>query len=87
MDCLIRNYISIPKKVINPFVSHILGPQLRHLNTDFILGNCLFGCVKVTKTSDLDKYKYTGYGIGFDSRSEFSFTDGEYGKKCHCFWS
>ena len=62
MHCLIRNCISIPKKVINPFVSHILGPQLRHLNTDFILGNCLFGCVKVTKTSDLDKYKYTGYG-------------------------
>ena len=24
---------------------------------------------------------YSGYGIGFDSRSEFLFTDGSFGKK------
>ena len=42
--------------------------------------NCLFGSVKVTKNSDLDKYKYTGYGIGYGSHSEFLFTDGSYGK-------
>ena len=42
--------------------------------------NFLFGSVKVTKNSDLDKYKYTGYGIGYGSHSEFLFTDGSYGK-------
>ena len=26
--------------------------------------------------ADLDKYKYTGYGIGFDSRSELLYADG-----------
>ena len=31
----------------------------------------LFGAVKLTKNADKDKYKYSGYGIGFDSRSEF----------------
>ena len=31
--------------------------------------------VKLTKNADPDKYKYSGYSIGFDSRSEFSFTD------------
>ena len=43
-----------------------------------MLGNCLFGSVKLTKNTDPDKYKYTGYGIGCDSRSEFLFTDGSH---------
>ena len=42
--------------------------------------NCLFGSIKVTKNSNLDKYKYTGYGIGYGSHSEFFFTDGSFGK-------
>ena len=77
---LIKSDISIPKKVINLYISYTLGLQLRNLNTDFTLGNCLFGSVKPTKNADLDKYKHTGYGIGFDFRSEFLFTDGSYRK-------
>ena len=42
--------------------SYTLGPQLRNLNTDFTLGNCLFGSVKLTKNADPDKYKYSHYG-------------------------
>ena len=45
------------------------------------MDNCLFGSVKLTKHADLDKYEYTGYGIGFDSPSEFLFTEGSYGSK------
>ena len=63
-NCLIKNIISIPKKVINLYISYTLGSQLRNLNTDFTLDNCLFGSVKLNKNADLDKYKYTGYGIG-----------------------
>ena len=74
--CFIKNNISIPKKVINLYISYTLGPKLRNLNTDFTLGNCLFGSVKLTNSADLEKYKYTGYAIGFDSRAEFLFTDG-----------
>ena len=62
------------------YISYTLGLQLRNVNTNFTLGNCLFGSVKLTKNADPDKYKYSGYGIGFDSRSEFLFTDGSYGK-------
>ena len=40
----------------------------------------LFGGVKLAKNADPDKYLCTGYGIGFDSRSEFLFTDGIMGK-------
>ena len=84
-DFLIKNNVSIPKKVINLYISYTVGPQLRSLNTDFTLDNCLFGSVKLTKNADLDKYKYTGYGIGFDSHSEFLFTDGSYGKNVIIF--
>ena len=72
---LISN-ISIPKKVINLYIFDALNPQLRNLNIDFTLGNCLFGFVKLTKNADLDKYMYTGYDIGFYSVLEFLFTDG-----------
>ena len=68
--CLMNN-ITVPKKVINLYTSYTLNPQLRNLNTDFTLGNCLVGSVKRTKNADLDKFKYSGYDIGFDSHSEF----------------
>ena len=35
-------------------------------------GNCLFGAVSLTKNADIDKYKYSGYDIGFDRHAEFS---------------
>ena len=63
--CLINN-ISIPKKVINPYIFYGLGLQLEFLNTDFTWGNCLFGSVKLTENADLVKDKHTSYGIGFD---------------------
>ena len=30
------------------------------------LENCLFSAVSLAKNADTDKYKYSGYGIGFD---------------------
>ena len=49
------------------------------------MGNCLFGSVKLTKNTDLDKYNYTGCDIAFYFRSEFLFTDGSYGKNVIVF--
>ena len=48
------------------------------------LENCLFGAVSWTKNADTDKYKYSGYGIGFDRHGEFSFGNG-LGKNCIIF--
>ena len=45
----------------------------------------MFGDVKLTKNADPDKYKYSGYGIEFDSRSEFSLPDGSMGKNVIIF--
>ena len=73
--CLIKNNISIPKMVINLYISYTLGPHLRNSNTDFTLSNSLFGFVKLTKNVDLDKYKYTGYGIDISIRPYYFFND------------
>ena len=81
--CLTKNNISIPKKVINLYISCTLDPQLR--STDFALGNCSFGSVKLIKNADLDKYKYTGSSIGLDSCSKFLFTDETHGKNVIIF--
>ena len=43
------------------------------------LQDALFGAVKLTKNADIDKYGYSGYGIGFDRRSRFSHRSGEDG--------
>ena len=33
----------------------------------------MFGAVKLVKHADIDKYKYSGYGIGFDMKGTFGF--------------
>ena len=38
-----------------------------------------FGAVTLTRNADIDKYGYSGYGIGFDRRSSFSFVGGGFG--------
>ena len=35
--------------------------------------------------SDIDKYGYSGYGIGFDRRSAFSFPGDEFGQNVLIF--
>ena len=48
------------------------------------LKNCWFGAANLTKNADINKYKYRGYGIGFDRHGEFSFGN-ELGKNCIIF--
>ena len=67
--CLMKNNIYIPKKALNLYISDTSGPQLRNLNTNFTLVNCLFGSVKPNKNVGPEKYRYTGYDVGLDSLS------------------
>ena len=48
------------------------------------LENCLFGAVTLTKHVDVDKDKYSGYGIGFDRRGKFSLGNG-FDRNCIIF--
>ena len=49
------------------------------------LENCLFGAVTLTKTADIDRYKYYGYGIGFDRKGFFSHPGGRPGRNVIIF--
>ena len=49
-------------------------------NSSVTLENCLTGTFKLTKKADIDKYKYSGHGIGFYSRGSFTHPSGGYGK-------
>ena len=48
------------------------------------LENCLFGSLKLTKNTDIHKYGYYGYGIGFDRKTSFSIGN-EIGKNAIIF--
>ena len=63
-----KNVTFLYKKVVNLYISYNRDEWSKDLNTDFTLDNCVFGAVELTKNADLDKYEYSGYDIGFDSR-------------------
>ena len=39
----------------------------------------------MTKNSDPDKYSYSGYGIGFDSQSQFLISNFDFGENVIVF--
>ena len=67
------------KTIVNSCIVYELGASTSNDN-DPTLKNCLFGAVTLTKNADIDKYGYSGYGIGFDRRSSFSFASGGFGQ-------
>ena len=44
------------------------------------LVNSLFGAVSITENADIDKNKYSGYGIGFDRTGIYLLPDGSFGR-------
>ena len=49
------------------------------------LVNCLLGAVSFTKNTDIDRYKCSGYGTGFDRCGYYSHPSGENGKNVIIF--
>ena len=47
--------------------------------------NCLFGAVSITKNADINKNKYSGYGIGFDETGIYLLPDGSFGRNVVIF--
>ena len=67
------------EKVVNIYIVYSLGASSSNYSNTTIK-NCLFGAVTLTKNEDIDKYGYSGYGIGFDRRGTFSFPDEGFGQ-------
>ena len=74
----IKNFI-YSSKIVNIYIVYELDASSSHVN-DPTLKNCLFSTLTLTKNTDIDKYGYSGYGIGFDRRSRFSFPGGRFGQ-------
>ena len=56
--CLKQGSVSfIHGNVINLDISYELDTRSRDLNKDFKWGNCLFGAMKLTTNTNLDKYR------------------------------
>ena len=64
--------------IVNIYIVYKLTSKTA--DSSIILQNFLFGTVRLTKNLDIDKYKYSGYGIGFDSRGSFTHQSGGYGR-------
>ena len=71
-------------KLVNIYIVYELGASSSNVN-DPTPKSCLFGAVTLTKNADIDKYGYSGYGIGFDRRGSFSFPGGGYGQNVLIF--
>ena len=62
-NCLIQDKITfIHEKTVNIYIVYKLGASTSHISNP-TLKSCLFGAVTLTKNADIEKYKYSGYGI------------------------
>ena len=59
-------------KVVNIYIVYEISKSI-NISAYPTLENCLFGAVTLTKNAVIDKYNYSGYGIGFDRHGSFSF--------------
>ena len=62
------------EKIVKIYIVYEISKSINISNYP-TLENCLFGAVSLTKNADIDRYKYSGYGIGFDRHGKFSFSD------------
>ena len=84
-SCLKQPKISYTHgKIIKIYTVYEMGASGSNDN-DPTLKNCLFSAVTLTKNADINKYEYSGYGIGFDRRSSFSFSGGGLGQNILIF--
>ena len=78
-DLLRQNKVTYSHgKIVNIYLVYEISSTFTN-QSNFVPKNSLFGTVKLTKNSDISKYKYSGYGICFDSKGSVLHADGTYG--------
>ena len=65
--------------MVNLYIFYTLDTCSKDLNTDFTLGNCWLGAVKLIKNAV--PYWHIGYGKGLDVHSQFLLPD-----ECFISW-
>ena len=70
-DCLKQDEMSFDhEKIVKIYIVYEIDKYV-NISSYSTLENFLFGAVKLTKHDDIDLYKYSGYGIGFDRKAFF----------------
>ena len=76
-SCLIKqDKLTFNKRTVNIYIVYDIDLNLNSF--DPTLENCSFGAINLTRNSDVDKNKYSVYGIGFDARGTFSHPTGSF---------
>ena len=84
-SCLAQIKVTyIHKNIVNIYIAYEVGATTRN-SYDPKLINGLFGAVTLVKNSDINKFGYTGYGIGSDRSTTFSFPSGGFGNNVLIF--
>ena len=75
-----RNKITFTQeKIVNIYIVYKIGFSTRGYNDYTVLKNSSFRAVKIVKTADINKYKYSEYGISIDRSWTFLFSTSEFG--------
>ena len=71
-------------KLVNIYIVYELGASSSSIS-DPTLKNYFFVAVTLTKNADFENNMYSGYGIGFDRRSSFTYPGGGFGQNVLIF--
>ena len=88
-DCLKQDNVTINHgKIVNIYIVYEII-RIANINgnkkSNITVQNALFGGLLLTKSANVNKYKYSGYVIGFDRTSRFSFPGGGNGQNLIIF--
>ena len=71
------------EKIVNIYIVYELDKI--YVKISPMLVNCLFGAVSLIKNADIDKYKNSGYGIGFDRGNVYLLPSSNFGRNVKIF--
>ena len=88
-SCLKQDKITYTHgKIVKIYIVYEISTNfniIQHFHSYSTLDNCLFGAVSLAKKADVDRYKYSRYGIGFDRHGFFSHPSGGTGRNVIIF--
>ena len=65
-SCLKQDKVTLNQgTIVNIYIVYEITKNY-NISSYPVLENCLFGAVSLTKNTDIDQYKYSGYATGFD---------------------
>ena len=72
------------EKIVNIYIVYEVNKN-DNTSNDPTLEHFLFGAVILTKNPDINRYKHSGYGIGFDRHGYYSYPSGRTGRNVIIF--